>query len=162
MMLVFAVWPQTSCHNELTRALVLAFVYRHWKWHNSGRYECIYNITCWVYTPHSLFRQLIPPRLHYPVKIRSSDLIHRSFWMPMWTARLTALVRRSARVHIGDVTVYVTWHVLWRTQWTLTTGMVVVTIGVKPAHLQLSDSTMGPVLWGVYYILIIFWQRPEN
>ena len=82
----------------------------------------------------------------------------------MWTARdSTALVRRSARVHIGDVTVYVTWHVLWRTQWTLTTGTVVVTIGVKPAHLQLSDTTiMGPALWGFHYILIIFWQRPEN
>ena len=78
------------------------------------------------------------------MKIRSSDLIYRSVWMPMWTARdSTALVRRSARVHIGDVTVYVTWHVLWRTQCgTLTTGMVVVTIDVKPAHLQLSDSTM--------------------
>ena len=60
---MFAVWPQTSCHNELTRALVLAYVYRHWKWRNSGRYECIYNITCWVYTPHSLFRQWIPPSL---------------------------------------------------------------------------------------------------
>ena len=75
-MLVFAVWPQTSCHDELTRALVLAYVYRHWKWRNSARYECIYNITCWVYTPHSLFRQLIPPRLNYPVKIRSSGLIY--------------------------------------------------------------------------------------
>ena len=159
-MLVFTIWPQTSCHNELTRALVLAYVYRHWKWRNSGRYECIYNITCWVCTPHSLFRQL---RLNYPVKIMSSDLINRSGWMPMWTARAsTALVRRSARVHIGDVTVYVTWHVLWRTKWTLTTGMVVVTIGVKPAHLQLSDSTMGPALWGFHYILIIFWQRPDN
>ena len=68
------------------------------------------------------------------MKIRSSDLIHRSGWMPMWTARDSmALVRRSARVHIGDFTVYVTWHVLWCTQWALTTGMVVVTIGVKPS-----------------------------
>ena len=77
----------------------------------------------------------------------------------MWTARDSmALVRRSARVHIGDVTVYVTWHVLWRTQWTLTTGMVVVTIGVKPAHLQLSDSTMGSALWG----FIIYWSFSDK
>ena len=77
----------------------------------------------------------------------------------MWTARdSTALVRRSARVHIGDVTVYVTWHALWRTQWTLTTGMVVVTIGVKHAHLQLSDSTMGPALWG----FIIYWSFSDK
>ena len=70
----------------------------------------------------------------------------------------TALVRRSARVrHIRVVTVYVTWHVLWRNQWTLTTGIVVVvTIGVKPAHLELSDSTMGPVLWEFHYLPIIF------
>ena len=57
-MLVFAVWQQTSCHNELTRALVLAFVYRHWKWRISGRYERIYNIRCWVYTP-----EIIPWKL---------------------------------------------------------------------------------------------------
>ena len=95
------------------------------------------------------------------MKIRSFDLKHRSGWMPMWTARdSTALVRRSARVHIGDVTVYVTWHVLWRTQWTLTTGMVVVTIGVKPAHLQLSDSTMGPALWGFHYY--IYWSFSDK
>ena len=59
---MFAVWPQTSCHNELTRALVLAFVYRHWKWRNSGRYECIYNITCWVYTAHVDSERLDGPR----------------------------------------------------------------------------------------------------
>ena len=70
----------------------------------------------------------------------------------------TALVRRSARVrHIRVVTVYITWHILWRNQWTLTTGIVVVvTIGVKPAHLEFSDSTMGPVLWEFHYLLIIF------
>ena len=64
----------------------------------------------------------------------------------------------AARVrHTRVVTVYVTWHVLWRKQWTLTTGiMVVVTIGVKPAHLELSDSTMGPVLSEFHYLLIIF------
>ena len=74
------------------------------------------------------------------------------------TSLRTALVRRSARVrHIRVVTVYITWHVLWRKQWTLTTGIVVVvTIGVKPAHLELSDSTMGPVLWEFHYLLIIF------
>ena len=82
-------------------------------------------------------------------------------WMPIRTARdttCTALVRRSARErHIRVVTVYVTWHVLWRKQWTLTTGIVVVvTIGVKPAHLELSDSTMGPVLSEFHYLLIIF------
>ena len=67
----------------------------------------------------------------------------------------TALVRRSARVrHIRVVTVYITWHVLWRKQWTLTTGIVVVvTICVKPAYLELSDST---VLWEFHYLLIIF------
>ena len=77
----------------------------------------------------------------------------------------TALARRSARVrHIRVVTVYVTWHVLWRKQWTLTTGIVVVvTIGVKPAHLELSDSTMGPVLWEfIIYWSDSQWQRPEN
>ena len=70
----------------------------------------------------------------------------------------TALVTgRSARVrHIRVVTVYVTWHVLWRKQWTFTTGIVVVvTIGVKPAHLELIDSTMGPVLLEFHYLLII-------
>ena len=87
-------------------------------------------------------------------------------WMAIRTARdkcyahslRTALVRRSARVrHIRVVTVHITWHVLWRKQWTLTTGIVVVvTIGVKPAHLELSDSTMGPVLWEFHYLLIIF------
>ena len=93
------------------------------------------------------------------MRIRSSDLIHRYGWMPMWAARdSTALVRCSARVHIGDVTVYVTWHVLWRTQWTLTTGMVVVTIGVKPAHLQLSDSTTGPALGD----FIIYWSFSDK
>ena len=66
MMSVFAVWPQTSCHNELTRALVLAYTCTYTDIENyvinSGRYECTYNITCWVYTPHSLFRQLIPTK----------------------------------------------------------------------------------------------------
>ena len=33
--------------------------------------------------------------------------------------------------------------------------MVVVTIGVKPAHLEWSDSTMGPVLSEFHYLLII-------
>ena len=75
---------------------------------------------------------------------RSSDLIHRSGWMPMWTIAL---------VHIGDVTVYVTWYVLWRTQWTLTTGMMVVTIGVKPAHLQFhSGSCAGCKGFIIYWI----------
>ena len=70
----------------------------------------------------------------------------------------TALVGRSACVrHILVVTVYVTWHVLWRKQWTLTIGiMVVVTIGAKPAHLEFVNSTMGPVLWEFHYLLIIF------
>ena len=77
----------------------------------------------------------------------------------------TALMRRSKRVrHIRVVTVYVTWHVLWCKQWTLTTGiMVVVTTGVKPAHLEFGDSTMGPVLWEFHFFWSFSqWQRPEN
>ena len=70
----------------------------------------------------------------------------------------TTLMRRSTRErHIPVLTVYVTWHVLWCKQWTLTTGtMVVVTIGVKPAHLEFGDYTMGPVLWEFRFLLIIF------
>ena len=65
-------------------------------------------------------------------------------------------MRRSTHVrHIRVVTVYVTWHVLWCKQWTLTTDiMVVVTIGVKPAHLAFGDSTMGLVLWEFHFLLI--------
>ena len=65
----------------------------------------------------------------------------------------TALMRRSTCVkHIRVVAVYVTWHVLWCKQWTLTTGIVVVVIiGVKPAHLEFGDSTMGPCAAGVSF-----------
>ena len=130
----------------------------HWKWRNNGHYECIYNVTCWVYLSHYLFRQLILPSLKSSCEPYAH--IYRLFKCPCGqrdTLR-TTLVSHSARVrHIRVITAYVTWHVLWRKQWTLTTGiMVVVTIGVKPAHLEFSDSTMGPVLWEFHYLLIIF------
>ena len=37
--------------------------------------------------------------------------------------------------------------------------MVVVTIGVKPAHLRSSDSTMGPALWGFHYV---YWSVSDK
>ena len=63
----------------------------------------------------------------------------------------TALVRRSARVrHIRVVTVYITWHLLWRKQWTLTTGiLVVVTIGVKACTFRIKRFHNGSCAVGV-------------
>ena len=85
------------------------------------------------------------------MKIRSSDLIHRSGWMPMWTA--TALVRRSARVHIGGVTVYVTWHVVWRTQWTLTSNGSWC-MGIKG---EMSGMVYVTFTWDMYiYIWVVY------
>ena len=156
---MFAVWPQTPCHNELTRALVSTYIDIE-----NDVLAGVMNAYITLPLHSSLFIPAINPSKPEIIPWKLGPLT--SYTGPaecMWTARdSTALVRRSARLHIGDVTVYVTWHVLWCTQWTLTTGMVVVTIGVEPAHLQLSDSTMGPALWGFHHILIIFRQRPKN
>ena len=143
-MLVFAVWPQTSCHNEIQiRALALACVYRHTI--NLGiilndvitgtmnAYMTVSAASTFV-TLYSINEILSLQARIYPENLRHNN----TGWMPMRTARdTTALVRRTVRVHNRVVTVHVMWHVLWRKQWTLTTGTrMVVNIGVKPAHLN--------------------------